>query len=84
MRGLPESNFRKLLKQAPNNFIDFPCECLLNKINCNVPVNKQLLKNQEKSFQQLLGKETGLEKEQNVFAKNQNSFERWDCRAIFT
>ena len=47
MLELPESNFRKFLKQAPNSFINFLCECLLNAINGNVPVNKQLHKNQE-------------------------------------
>ena len=66
---LPESNFRKFLKQAPNNFINFLCECLLNMINCNVPVNKKLLKNQEKTFQQILSKKTSLEKKRNVLTK---------------
>ena len=69
MLELPESNFRKFLKQAPNSFINFLCECLLNVINGNVPVNKQLLKNQEKSIQQLLSKKTSLEKKRNVLAK---------------
>ena len=69
MLELPESKFRKFLKQAPNSFINFLCECLLNVINGNVPVNKQLLKNQEKSFQQLVSKKTSLEKKQNVLAK---------------
>ena len=64
-----ESNLRKFLKQAPNSFIKFLCECLLNVTNGNVPVNKQLLKNQEKSFQQLLSKEISLEEKQNVLAK---------------
>ena len=84
MLELSESNFRKFLKQAPNSFINFLCECLLNVMNGNVPVNKQLLKNKEKSFQHLLSKKTSLEKKRNILAKNQNSFERWDCRAIFT
>ena len=66
---LPENNLRKILKQAPISFIKFLCEFLLNVINGNVPVNKQLLKNQEKSFQQLLSKEASLEKKQNVLAK---------------
>ena len=69
MLELPESNFRKFLKQAPNSFINFLCECLLNVIKGNVPVNKQLLKNQEKSFQQLLSKKTSLKKKGNVLAK---------------
>ena len=69
MLELPESNFRKFLKQAPNSFINFLCKCLLNVINGNVPVNRQLLKNQEISFQQLLSKKTSLEKKRNVLAK---------------
>ena len=69
MLELPESNFRKFLKQAPNCFLNFFCECLLNVINGNVPVNKKLFKNQEKSFQQLLSKKTSLEKKQNILAK---------------
>ena len=69
MLELPESNFRKFLKQAPNSFINFLCECLLSVINGIVPVNKQLLKNQEKPFQQILSKKTSLEKKRNVLAK---------------
>ena len=71
MLELPESNFRKFLKQAANSFMNFLCECLLNVINGNVPVHKQLLKKQEKSFQQLLSKKTGLEKKRNVLAEKQ-------------
>ena len=69
MLELPESNCRKLLKQATNSFISFLCECLLNVNNGKVPVNKQLLKMQEKSFQQFLSKETSWEKKQNVLAR---------------
>ena len=69
MLELPDSNFRKFLKQAPHSFLNFLCECLLNVINGNVPVNKQLLKNREKSFQQLLSKKTSLEKKRNVLVK---------------
>ena len=83
MLKLPESNFSNFLKQAPNSFLNFLCECLLNVINGNVPVNKQLLKNQEKSFLQLLSKKTSLEKKRNVLAKKPELI-RWDCRAIFT
>ena len=44
MLELSDSNFRKFLKKAPKTFINIMCECLLNVINGNVPVNKQLLK----------------------------------------
>ena len=66
MLELPESIFRKIRKTAPNSFKTFLCECLLNVINGNVPVNKQLLKNQEKLFQQLLSKETILQKSERL------------------
>ena len=69
MLELSESNFRKFVKEAPNSFINFLCECLLNVINGNVPVKKQLPKNQEDSFQQLLSKETSLQKKLFILAK---------------
>ena len=69
MLELSESNFRKFVKEASNSFINFRCECLLNVINGNVPVKKQLLKNQEDSFQQLLSKETSLKKKRFILAK---------------
>ena len=65
MLELSDSNLRKFL-EAPNSFINFLCKCLLNVINGNVPVNKQLLKNLEDSFQQLLSKETSLKKKRFI------------------
>ena len=69
MLELSDSNFRNFLKEAPNSFMNILCECLLNVINGNVPVNKQLLKNQEDSFQQLLSKETSLKKKRFILAR---------------
>ena len=69
MLELSDSNFRKFLKEAPNSFINFLCECLLNVINGNVPVNKQILKNQEDSFQQLLSEETSLKRKRFILTK---------------
>ena len=68
-RAAREHFEKKFLKQEPNSFISFLWQCLLNVINDNVPVNKQLFKNQGKSFQQLRSKETSLEKKRNVLAK---------------
>ena len=65
MLELSVSNFRKFLEEAPNSFLNFLCECLLNVINGNAPVNKQLLKNQEDSFQQLLSKGKKSEEKAN-------------------
>ena len=69
MLELSDSNFRKFLKEAPNSFINFLCECLLNVIDGNVPVNKQLHKKQENSFQQLLSKETSLKKKRFILVR---------------
>ena len=69
MLELSDSNIRKFLKEAPNSFINFPCECLINVINGNVPVNKQLVTKQEDSFKQLLSKETSLKKKRFILAR---------------
>ena len=54
-----QEQFQEVLKKSPNSSIAFLCECLLNVINGNVPVIKQLLKNQEKSLQQLISTKFG-------------------------
>ena len=69
MLELADINFRKFLKEAPKSFKNILCECLLNVINGNVPVNKQLLKNHEDSFQQLLSKETSLKKKRFILTR---------------
>ena len=69
MLELSDSNIRKFLKEAPNSFINFLCECLLNVINGNLPVNKQLVTKQEDSFKQLLSKETSLKKKRFISAR---------------
>ena len=69
MLELSDSNIRKFLKEAPNSFINFLCECLLSVINGNAPVNKQLLTKQEDSFKQLLSKETSLKKKRFILAR---------------
>ena len=69
MLELSDSNFRKFLKEASKSFINILCECLLNVINGNVPVNKQLLTNEEDSFQQLLSKGTSLTKKRFILAR---------------
>ena len=69
MLGLSDSNIRKFLKEAPNSFINFLCDCLLNVIKGKVPVNKQLQTKQDDSFQQLLSKETSLKKKRFILAR---------------
>ena len=75
MLELSDRNFRKFLKEATNSFINILCECLLNVINVNVPVNKQLLQNQEDSFQQLLSKETSLKKKRFIFVEKIRTYQ---------
>ena len=69
MLELSDSNVRKFLKKAPNSFINFLCECLLNVISGNVPVNKQLVTKQEDSFKQLLSKDASLKKKRVILAR---------------
>ena len=76
MLELSDSNIRKFLKEAPNSFIIFLCKCLLNVINGNVPVNIQLLKSQEDSFEQLLSKETSLKKKRFISARKSKLIKR--------
>ena len=61
---------KELIKWAPNSFINFLCECLLNVVNGNVPVKKTLIQGHENSFQKLLAKQTSLKNKRQIFAKN--------------
>ena len=54
MLDTSDSKVGKIIKTAPNKFIKFLCECLLNIVNGNVPVNKTELEGYEKSFKTLL------------------------------
>ena len=69
LERLKNFNFRKFLKEAPNSFLNFPCKCLLNVINDNYPVIRQVLKNQVDSFQQLSSMETSLKKNRYMLAR---------------
>ena len=42
-----EYSSKELIKSAPNTFINFLCECLLNVVNGNVPVKKTLIQGHE-------------------------------------
>ena len=59
-----------LIKSAPNSYINFLCECLLNVVNGNVPAKKTLIKGHENSFKKLLSKQTSLKNKRQIFAKN--------------
>ena len=51
---------KELIKSAPNSFINFLCECLLNVVNGNVTVKKTLIQGHESLFKKLLSKQTSL------------------------
>ena len=61
---------KELIKSAPNSFISFFCENLLNVVNGNVSVKKTLIQGHENSFKKLLSKQTSLKNKRQVFAKN--------------
>ena len=61
---------KELIKSAPNSFINFLCECLLNVVNGNVHVKKTLIHGHENSFKKLLSKQTSLKNKTRIFAKN--------------
>ena len=61
---------KELIESAPNSFINFLCECLLNVVNGNVPVKKTLKQGHENSFKKLLSKQTSLKNKRQIFAKN--------------
>ena len=60
----------ELIKSAPNSYIKFLCECLLNVVNGNVPVKKTLIQGHENSFQTLLSKQISLKNKRQIFAQN--------------
>ena len=64
-----DSKIEKLIETAPNKFIKFLCECLLNIINGNVPVNKIKIEGCKKSFKTQLSKQTSLKQKRKLLAK---------------
>ena len=69
MLDTSDSNKGKIIKTAPNKFIKFLCECLLNIVNGNVPVNKTKFEGYEKSFKTLLSNQTSLKLKRKLLAK---------------
>ena len=65
-----EIKSKELIKSAPNSFINFLCECLLNVVNGKVPAKKIFVQGQENSFKKLLSKQTSLKNKRQIFAKN--------------
>ena len=69
MLDTSDSKLGKIIKTAPNKFIKFLCECLLNIVNGNVPVNKTKLEGYEKSIKTLLSNQTSLKLKRKLLAK---------------
>ena len=69
MLDTPDSKIEKLIETAPNKFIKFLCECLLNIVNGNVPVNKTKLVGYEKSFKTLLSNQTSFKLKRKLLVK---------------
>ena len=61
---------KELIKSAPNSFINFLCESLLDVVNGNVPIKKTFVQGQKNSFKKLLSKQTSLKNKRQIFAKN--------------
>ena len=64
-----DSKVEKIMKTAPNKFIKFLCECLLNVVNGNVPVNKIKLECYQKALKTLLSNQTSLKQKRILLAK---------------
>ena len=64
-----DSKVEKIMKTVPNKFIKFLCECLLNIVNGNVPVNKTKLECFKISFKTLLSNQTSLKQKRKLLAK---------------
>ena len=53
-----DTKLKEKIERAPNKFIKFLCECLLNIVNGNVPIRKSVVEGYEKSFRKLLSRQT--------------------------
>ena len=71
-RMLETSNTKskELVKSAPNGFINFLCECLLNVVNGNIPVKKTMIQGHESSYKKVLSEQTSFKNKRQTFAEN--------------
>ena len=60
---------KEKFERAPNHFIKFLCECLLNIVNGDVPIRKGFVKSYEKSFRKLFSRQTSLKEKRQLFAR---------------
>ena len=66
---ISESKLKEKIERAPNHFIKFLCECLLNIVNGNVPIRKKFVEGYKKSFRKLLYRHTSLKEKRQLFAR---------------
>ena len=57
---ISDTKLKEKIERAPNKFIKFLCECLLNIVNGNVPIRKSVVEGYEKSFRKLSSRQTSL------------------------
>ena len=68
---ISDIKLKEKIERAPNHFIKFLCECLLNIVNGNVPIRKSFVEGYEKSFRKLLSRQTSLKKRGNFLLEKQ-------------
>ena len=66
---ISDTKVKEKIERAPNHFIKFFCECLLNIVNGNVPIRKSFVEGYEKSFRKLLSRQTSLKEKRQLFAR---------------
>ena len=64
---ISDTKLREKTERAPNHFIKFICEGLLNIFNGNVPIS--FVEGYEKSFRKLLSRQTSLKEMRQIFAR---------------
>ena len=67
--NVPDTKLKEKIERAPNIFIKFLCECLLNIVNGNVPIRKNFVRGYKKSFRKLLSRQTNLKEKRQLFAR---------------
>ena len=64
-----DTKLKQKIERAPNHFIKFLCDCLLNIVNGNVPIRKNFVEGYEKSFRKLLSRQTSLKEKRQLFLR---------------
>ena len=67
--NISDTKLKEKIERTPNHFNKFLCECLLNIVNGNVPIRKSFVQVYEKSFRELLFRQTSLKEKRQIFAR---------------